>query len=451
VAKAPPAIVGDIVGGLMPLAVELDSLELLDGNPRRGDVDAVAASLRRFGQRKPIVVRASDRQIIAGNHTWQAAKQLGWSHIAAVLVDDDLTTSQAFALADNRTSELGSYDELSLLELIREVGGVDPAMLLDAGWSEDAVRDLVDRIDPDPLPPAPDDAPPVPVTPYACLGDVWLLGEHRVLCGDATSLDDLERLMDGQLADVVWTDPPYNVAVDGIAGKIANDDMSSAAFAQFMRDVMSSAIAVMAPGAGIYVAHSETERLAFTAAFLEAGLKLSSVVVWVKSSFTLSRSDYQWQHEPVLYGWKPGARHRWYGDRRQASILDLGGGHLRAGGRAHVARVPAVDDPADLGGRPGRDRGGDHCDARRQAFPQRGPSDDEADRPGATHAAQQREARPACPRPVRRVGLDAHGSGRARHEGSPARAGSAVRGRHLPSLAGAHQEPAGPRVDGRGA
>lgn len=177
-----------IIEPLAPLAVDLDSLATLEGNPRRGDVDAVARSLARFGQRKPIVVRASDRQIIAGNHTWQAARQLGWTKIAAVLVDDDTATSQAFALADNRTAELGSYDDALLLELIQSVGNVDPALLADAGWDQAAIDALAGIVEPE-LPETPPDdvAPEPPAAPISQPGDVWVLGEHRLICGDSTN------------------------------------------------------------------------------------------------------------------------------------------------------------------------------------------------------------------------------------------------------------------------
>ena len=177
---------------------------------------AVAASLSRFGQRKPIVVRKSDRHIIAGNHTWLAAQSLGWTEIAAVLVDDDTATSQAFALADNRTAELGDYDEHLLLDLIRSVGQVDADLLADSGWSDSAVAELLNRIAPGlpDLPPA-DEAPEPPSDAYSKPGDVWLLGAHRVLCGDSLNMDSYDVLLGATQVDLVWTDPPYNVAVSG--------------------------------------------------------------------------------------------------------------------------------------------------------------------------------------------------------------------------------------------
>jgi DNA modification methylase len=200
-----------IADDLATLATSVDDLELLDGNPRRGDIDAVARSLDRFGQRKPIVVRRSDRQVVAGNHTLQAARQLGWSEIAVVWVDDDEVTAKAFALADNRTAELGDYDDQLLADLLKAVGDVDPALLADSGWGEDAVAELLERLEPEQVPTAdtdPDDIPesaPAKTVP----GDVWLLGPHRVMCGDSSVPTDVDRLMNSQRINLAFTSPPY--------------------------------------------------------------------------------------------------------------------------------------------------------------------------------------------------------------------------------------------------
>lgn len=208
----------DIAPDLLTLAQPIDSLELLDGNPRIGDVDAVAASLRRFGQRKPIVARRSDRQIIAGNHTYKAACQLGWAEIAVVLVDDDDATAKAFALADNRTAELGGYDDANLAAMIAEVGEFDAALLADTGWSCEAVDRLLEEIaasdqaattDDDTVDDEVVDPPAPPADPVTKRGDVWLLGPHRILCGDCREPDDVARLLNGAAVNVAFTSPPY--------------------------------------------------------------------------------------------------------------------------------------------------------------------------------------------------------------------------------------------------
>jgi DNA modification methylase len=212
-----------IIESLRSLAVPIESLRGLPGNPRRGDVDAVAASLSRFGQRKPIVVRKDDGTIIAGNHTWQAAKKLGWSEIAVAYVGDDDVTAQAYALADNRTAELGDYDDELLKQLIESVGQIDPDLLHDTGWSDDAVKELLDKIESE-LPKVvdEDEVPEPPIEPKTKLGDLYHLGRHRLLCGDSTDEATVARLMDGAKADMVFTDPPYGINLDTDYSKMGN-------------------------------------------------------------------------------------------------------------------------------------------------------------------------------------------------------------------------------------
>lgn len=168
----------------------------------------------------------------------------------------------------------------------------------------------------------PDAAPPVQPIGYSRPGDVWELGPHRVMCGDATRRADVDRLMAGGLADMVWTDPPYNVAVDGKAGTILNDDMGDPEFRAFLAAVYRRYHEAMRPGAVIYVAHAESERANFTTTFLAAGFKLSQVRIWVKQSATLTRQDFNWQHEPIIYGWKEGAGHYFSGDFTKTSVLE---------------------------------------------------------------------------------------------------------------------------------
>lgn len=202
-----------IIESLRALAVPIDTLKGLPNNPRLGDVETVAASLTRFGQRKPIVVRKDDGTIIAGNHTWQAAKKLGWTEIAVAYVGDDDVTAKAFALADNRTAELGSYDEQALLDLIEEVHAVVPEFVRDAGWSDDAVAELVAKIESEQIPQKvdEDEIPEPPVEPITKLGDVWQLGRHRLMCGDSTDEAQVAKLMNGEIMDALITDPPYGI------------------------------------------------------------------------------------------------------------------------------------------------------------------------------------------------------------------------------------------------
>ena len=321
---------------LLGLAHPVSSLSTLPGNPRRGDVEAVAASLKRFGQRKPIVARASDRVVIAGNHTLQAAVSLGWDEVAVSFVDENEEESLAFALADNRTAELGDYDDGLLLDLIRSVGDFDPELLLDTGWSPEAVAELVDRIDPG-LPDVPpsDDAPEPPVEPFSKPGDVWILGGHRVVCGDSTDVTVYDALLGEAKVDCVWTDPPYNVAVTGgthdprdvknhgKGPRIQNDNMSDSDFRQFLLASFSAMWMAMKDGASIYVCHADTEGINFRTTFIEAGFFLHEVLIWVKQQFVFGRSDYHWQHEPILYGWRKGAAHVFLGERNQSTTWSI--------------------------------------------------------------------------------------------------------------------------------
>jgi DNA modification methylase len=198
-----------IAENLLPLATSLDELRLLEGNPRRGNVDAVARSLARFGQLKPIVARL-DGTIVAGNHTFMAARQLGWTHLAVVRTDADEATAKAFALADNRTSELGGYDEQALLDLLTEVQEADESLLAAASFDASDLEDLLERLSP-PAPPVAVDLDDVPTTAPKITkpGDLWLLGPHRLLCGDCRNVDDVARVLDGDPANLAMTSPPY--------------------------------------------------------------------------------------------------------------------------------------------------------------------------------------------------------------------------------------------------
>lgn len=316
-----------IAADLHALQVPIDTLRQLPGNPRRGDVDAVAASLQRFGQRKPIVARA-DGTITAGNHTWQAAKQLGWDRIAVVRVDDDDATASAFALADNRTAELGSYDDGLLLDLIQSIDDKD--LLADTGWSDDAVADLLEQIGSD-LPdlPPPDEAGEPPAEPLTKPGDVWILGGHRVVCGDATDVLAYDALLCGDKVDCVWTDPPYGVDYVGKTGDaltIRNDG------AEGLDDLLAACFGALStvgkPGAAVYVAHpAGALSITFLQQFVAAGWRLHQTLVWDKGTIALGHSDYHYSHEPILFGYMPGGGRRgrggsgWFGDNSQRSVI----------------------------------------------------------------------------------------------------------------------------------
>ena len=190
---------------LQSLAINIDKLSFLEGNPRQGDIEAVAKSYKQFGQRKPIVA-TTDHVVIAGNHQLAAARQLGWDEIAVVITDDDELTAKAFALADNRTAELGSYDDDLLADLLSEVSSV-PELMDSTGFTEDDLFDLIGFDDES----EEEEEIEVPVEPKTKLGDMYKLGNHYLLCGDATKQDDINKLIQNNKIDMLMIDPPYGI------------------------------------------------------------------------------------------------------------------------------------------------------------------------------------------------------------------------------------------------
>lgn len=309
-----------------------------DRNARRHAIDQVekiADSIREFGWTLPVLADACG--IVAGHARAQAAQLLYDAGERIRLPNGDLlpdgtvpvldctgwTTTQrrAYTLADNRLAELATWDS----ELLTE----ELSSLLDIGFDMELlgfdVDDLValrpDAVMDDVL--DVDEAPELPAVPVTRPGDLWQMGDHRLLCGDALDASAMQRLLTGAVADLVITDPPYNVAYEGKTAKrmhIANDDMSDGAFGQFLLLAYRNIAAGCRQGACVYVFHADTEGTTFRRAFEAAGLKLAQCCVWVKQAFVLGRSDYHWQHEPVLYGWKPGAAHQWHGDRTQSTV-----------------------------------------------------------------------------------------------------------------------------------
>lgn len=311
-----------IIESLKHLAVDITTLVPLAGNPRRGNVAAVAASLQQFGQRKPIVVRQTDNTVVAGNHTLQAALSLGWTHIAAAFVDDTEQQAIAYALADNRTAELGGYDMSDLAALVSSID--DQTLLTAAGYSNEDVAALLQKIDAVEPIADPDDVPAVK-QPVSVTGDLWLLGQHRVLCGDSTAITDVERLCLDHV-DMVWTDPPYGVSYVGKtkdALTIDNDDLDINQLETFLASALGNATLICKPGATWFVAAPAGPLfLAFGKVLLQEGI-WRQTLVWLKSSLVLGRSDYHYRHEAIFYGWKPGAAHTAPPDRKQDTIWEF--------------------------------------------------------------------------------------------------------------------------------
>lgn len=317
-------MIGNIAEDIKPLAKPLHTLNLLDKNPRIGNIDAVVKSYQQFGQLKPIVA-TPDGTVIAGNHQLQAAHRLGWTHIAVVTADVDPTTAKAFALADNRVGDLGHYNETYLHELIQTIQQEDATLLTSTGYSSDDIAAIL-GVD-DPIKPKTDidDAPPVPTTtPITQLGDVWKLGKHRLVCGDATNPETVRTALNNQQADLVIIDPPYNIDYTGWTKDkltMKNDKQTNNQFRRFLSETYTALLQNTKPGHPIYVFHSDTETVNFREELVNSGWLFKQNLVWIKSMFVIGRQDYQWQHEPILYGWKPGAPHVWYGMFDKATLI----------------------------------------------------------------------------------------------------------------------------------
>ncbi|OOY34395.1 site-specific DNA-methyltransferase [Solemya velum gill symbiont] len=286
-------------------------------------VSQIAGSIAEFGFVNPILV-GDDNVIIAGHGRLMAAQQLGLDTVP-VIVLHHLTEAQrrALVIADNKIAEnAGWNDELLKLEL-EELG--DLGFDLDViGFSDEELDELLGN-DEQPGETDEDDIPEVEDEPVSRHGDVWILGDHRLLCGDSTSKQDLDKLMSGELADMAFTDPPYNVdygnnAKDKMRGKdrrIMNDNLGDD-FYQFLKDALTNLLSVT-KGA-CYIAMSSSELDTLQKAFRDAGGKWSTFIVWAKNTFTLGRSDYQRQYEPILYGWREGNDHFWCGARDQGDV-----------------------------------------------------------------------------------------------------------------------------------
>lgn len=283
-------------------------------------ITKLRSSLREFGFVNPIIVDR-DYSVIAGHGRLIAAKEEGFSEVPCVFVDY-LTEAQkkAYIIADNRYAEDAGWDEellrleiesLQGMEFNVELLGFEPAELNKLLTNDEDIQEDDFDVDAELQKPA-----------LTKTGDVWLLGKHRLVCGDSTKPETYKVLMDGKKANLVVTDPPYNVNYEGSAGKIKNDNMGNEAFYTFLFDAFKSMEEVMAQDASIYVFHADTEGLNFRKAFADAGFYLSGTCIWKKQSLVLGRSPYQWQHEPVLFGWKKKGKHMWYSDRKQSTIWE---------------------------------------------------------------------------------------------------------------------------------
>jgi DNA modification methylase len=307
--------------------VETTSLKPFEKNSRthsKKQIEAIARSIKRYGFNDPCQVR-SDGTIIVGEGRWRAAQLLKMKQIPIIELGhlDDME-SRGYLIAHNKTSDMAGWDNQMLMEETTELVdmGMDARHIL---FNENEIAQLLapDRVEEGKI--DDDKIPSVKKTPVTIPGDVWILGRHRVICGDSTRENTYVDLLQGDKTDMIWTDPPYNVDYEGGTEeklKIENDNMEDTAFEKFLFEAFHWMNENNKPGGVIYVAHAETTAAQFIRAFINAGFMHKQTLVWVKSAAALSRQDYNWRHEPILYGWSPGAGHYFCKDFTLNTVIE---------------------------------------------------------------------------------------------------------------------------------
>ena len=293
-------------------------------------IELLAKIIQTQGWRAPVTVSTLSGLVVRGHGRLMAAQFLG---LDCVPVDfqhyKSMDAELADLLADNKIAELAEIDSKMLAEVFQDI---DPdAIDIDiTGYSEEEYNDIIsalmDATAPEPGELDEDDVVEPPKQAVSQYGDIWLLGKHRLMCGDSTKAEDADQLMDGAQADLLLTDPPYNVNYEGATEEhltIQNDNMKDEEFRQFLCSAFQVADDYMKPGAAFYIWHADTEGYNFRGACRDIGWQVRQCLIWVKNTFVLGRQDYHWQHEPCLYGWKDGAAHQWEGDRKQATTMNF--------------------------------------------------------------------------------------------------------------------------------
>ncbi len=291
-----------------------------DLQPEDEEYIKIKNSILEFGYVAPVIINA-DMTVIGGHQRLKVLKELGYEEIQCIVVDLDKNKEKALNLALNKIS--GEWDNDKLEAILAELKETDIDMNI-TGFSNDEIDDILKDImgsneDDFDLEEALEEIE----EPITKVGDIWKLGKHRLLCGDSTQQEDVMRLMNNQEADILLTDPPYNVDYEGTAGKIENDNMNETEFYNLLIDAFKNMHSVAKAGCPIYVFHADTEGLNFRNAFKNAGFKLAQCLVWVKNTFVMGRQDYQWKHEPILYGWKEGKAHYFIDSRSQNTVLEF--------------------------------------------------------------------------------------------------------------------------------
>src|SRR5574344_476000 len=306
---------------------QISELIPADYNPRKHlkpgypEYEKLKRSIQQFGYVEPVIWNSRTGCVVGGHQRLQVLQDLGMTEVECVVIDLDLEHEQALIVALNKIS--GEWDNDLLAHLIAGLQGADFDVSrtgCDAAEGDELFKeDVKDGIKEDEF----DIDAELSKPTITKEGDLWCLGQHRLFCGDSTKPDSYEILMSGKQANLVVTDPPYNVNYQGTAGSIQNDNLDNSAFYQFLFDAFSGMEKAMAEDASIYVFHADTEGLNFRKAFADAGFYLSGCCIWKKPSLVLGRSPYQWQHEPCLFGWKKKGRHQWYSGRKETTIWEF--------------------------------------------------------------------------------------------------------------------------------
>lgn len=299
--------------------VGIDTIEEYEKNAKlhpKEQIEQIKKSIEEFGNNDPIAIDENN-VIIEGHGRYKALKELGYKEVEVIKLTH-LTEEQkkAYILAHNKLTMNTDFDIDLLNDELADIIDID---MSDFGF-EMSFDDEEEEVVEDEF----DDTPPE--EPTAKLGDIYQLGRHRLMCGDSTSVEDVEKLMDGMQADMLLTDPPYNVAYEGKtkdALTIQNDSMDNDSFRQFLRMAFFAADNVMKPGAVFYIWHADSEGYNFRGACFDIGWTVRQCLIWNKNTMVLGRQDYHWKHEPCLYGWKEGAGHLWASDRKQTTIIDF--------------------------------------------------------------------------------------------------------------------------------
>ena len=307
------------IGQLKPAAYN-PRKDLQPGDP---EYEKLKRSMQEFGYVEPIVWNKRTGNIVGGHQRYKVLLDMGMSEVDCVVVDLDETKEKALNLALNKIQ--GDWDYEKLKDLLQELDTGEFDLEL-TGFDMDEIEELIAQFAPEESEVEEDDFDPeenIPEIPVTQPGDLWILGRHRLLCGDATKPDDVNRLMEGKLADLIVTDPPYNVDYKGANGQtIKNDNMEDAQFRKFLVDAFKCADNVLKPGGVFYIWHADSEGYNFRGACRDVGWKVRQCLIWNKNSFVMGRQDYHWKHEPCLYGWKDGAAHYFIDDRTQATVIE---------------------------------------------------------------------------------------------------------------------------------